>query len=210
MKKLFLLVLLIVGSCAFSAEPAQRTQTRPSFPFIEKKDLDLPSYKGYATLTLENSKIKLREKFSVDIRFTNKSGGEDFYNPYYNRLFPLPICLAIYDSDKRYIGDLLHWQGGSRATVGYSSWSFIAGDSYVGTFMSFAAGYVPGTEFGVMNHLLPPGEYYLQVIFYKSFIMANPSQQLDSDAKAWLGKFYKNFDRTELFRSNAVKVQFIK
>jgi len=51
-----------------------------------------------------------------------------------------------------------------------------------------------------MQHLhSAPGDYYVQVIFYKSFYRALHSTSAQ--------EFYKKFDHAEPFRSNSVKIE---
>ncbi len=179
---------------------------------IEKK-LNIGYFRGYASLSLKEAQIEIGKKFSVDIRFTNKSGGAYFYNPFFNRLIPLSAKLAIYNSKKEYIGNLLYWEGGSRKNVASNDWKFIPADSYVGTPLTFTAGYVPDTAHGVTSNLLPLGEYYLQMIYYKSFVSSNPDRLISNppkDKKTMIREFYKNFNREELFSSNVVKIVFVK
>jgi hypothetical protein len=227
MKSLFLLLFITVCVPLAFAQPQPPAlsvpalsyqlpsqQATPSILFIDKADLKCGSFRGYATLSLSKTTFKLGERFTADLRFTNISGGDYFYNPFLNRLVPLPASLAIFDSSKKYIGDLLTWDGGSQVTVSSGDWQFIPGGCYVGTPIAYlTAGYVLGTEFGVMNHLLPPGEYYLQVIYFRAFITTNPAVQLGDplkDRQSYQINFYKNFDRDELFRSNVVKVIFAR
>jgi hypothetical protein len=109
--------------------------------------------------------------------------------------------LALYDSNKKYVGDLVGFTGGSQVTVGSRDWVSIPSLSYVGTTMN-----VPLSE-------LAPGEYFLQVIYFKSYIAMNPAVILSNpahDEQYWLLDFYKKFDRTELFRSNPVKITITK
>jgi hypothetical protein len=212
MKSLFLLLFITVCIPSVFAQPKPSRQAASSILLADKADLDSGSFRGYATLSLSQTRPRLGERFTADIRFTNRSGGDYFYNPFFNRLVPLPARLAIFDSSKKYLGDLLTWEGGSQKAVSSGDWQFIPGDCYVGTpIADLTAGYVPGTEFGVMSHLLPPGEYHLQVIYLKAFIAANPAATVrdpSEELRFDLTDFYKNFDRGELFRSNVVKVTF--
>ena len=81
MKFLPLLTLLLPISVAYS------DQVTPIFK--GEVPLEAGSFRGKATLTLSKTKIKAGEKFAADIRFLNKSGGANFYNPFFNGLRPL-------------------------------------------------------------------------------------------------------------------------
>ena len=175
------------------------TITATLLPELKNHDLGF----GHALLSAPAA-VKLGEKFDIDIRFYNNGGGEYFYNPFFNRLIPLPAQLAIFDSEKKYLGDLIAWQGGSQVGVSASCWTSIPSGGYVGIRLrSFTAGYIPS---------LPPprkfgaGDYYLQMIYYKVFTLANPART--ADEKGAVADFYRNFDRTELFRSDIVQIHF--
>ena len=207
-KKIIIISIIILVSC-----PTLLLSEETKVAFSKQQDLNIGSYRGCALLSVKNSQIEIGQKFSVDTRFTNKSGGAYFYNPFFGRLILLSAGLAIYNSKKEYIGNLLYWERGSQKTVTSNDWQFIPGGCYVGTPLTFTAGYVPGTAHGVMSNLLPPGEYYLQMIYYKAFISSNPHRLVSNppkDEKTIIQEFYKNFNRDELFRSNAVKIMFVK
>jgi len=177
---------------------------------VEKK-LNFGSFKGYATLSLKKTKVAIGKRFSVDIRFTNECGGSYFYNLFFNPLVPPPAKLAIYNSKKEYIGDLLgEMRSPSHRGVGLEDWTLLP-YCYVGTHLMFKAGYVPETAYAYNSNLLSPGEYYLQMIYYESFIsslhvmLRNPKKY----KKTIFQKFYKEFrKKKELFSSNIVKVVF--
>jgi hypothetical protein len=212
MKVPVLMLLILVCGQTLLADPAPAERGGADIPFVEKSDLNRGSRRGYATLTLNQTTLKLGERFSADIRFTNTSGGDCFYNPLFSRLTFLPARLAIFDSRKAYLGDLLLWEGGSWRGPSAMDWQWVPGDCYVGTIIGhLTAGYVPGTESGVLGHPLPAGEYYLQVIYFNAFIAGNPERMGSNplkDLPIHLAEFQKNFDRGELFRSNVVRVVF--
>ncbi|HZF00502.1 MAG TPA: hypothetical protein VE344_01260 [Methylomirabilota bacterium] len=178
---IFLLPFFVVGTVTVFGSD--------NFPFVEKHDLDSGSFRGYSTLTIEKTTIQSGQLFSIDVKFFNNSGGDYFYNPFFDRLIPLPAQLAIYDNDKKYLGDLIEFEGGSQRMVGANDWTRISSLCYVGATLNA----------NISNSA--PGDYYVQVIFYKSFIApASTSAQ----------EFYKKFDHAELFRSNSVKIRITK
>ena len=89
-------------------------------------------------------------------------------------------------------------------------WTFLPSLCYVGCVQRLTAGYIPATAESA-SRTLPPGEYYVQVIYLKGFLAKNPARlerrPLEDDEKLLL-RFEKEFDRAELFRSNVVKVRF--
>jgi len=50
-------------------------------------------------MTIEKTTIQSGQLFSIDVKFSTQCGGL-FYNPFFDRLIPLPAQLAIYDNDK--------------------------------------------------------------------------------------------------------------
>jgi hypothetical protein len=127
------------------------------------------------------------------------------YNWQFNRLKPLPGQLAIFDSSsKKYLGDLIAFSGGSQARVSDDDWTFLYGGAHVGTTLGFRAALVPNTKYDSPGSLLPTGEYYLQLILYRAFRSPNPQRVVGDKID-----FYKTFDRSELCRSNVLKVQFL-
>ncbi len=194
----FVALLALAAILLVSNGRISSAQGTPAEPFHEKQ----PLATGYAVLSVDKPTIKLGERFAVNIRFYNTSSGEYFFNPFFQRLIPKPAQLAIYDSNKQYVADLLTWQGGSRRSVTAGDWTFIPTDCYVGTKLTFTAGYNPASS----SRKLPAGDYYLQMIYFKAFTMA----PRPSDDKPVPGEFYQQFSRATLFRSNAVKIHFTK
>ena len=196
MRWFFLAMLLVVSSSLVYA------QATTDVTFTEAKNLDSGSYRGYAQLNVDKPEIKLGSKYTIDIRFFNTGGGENFYNPFFTGLIPLPAQLAIYDSKKKYLGDRLYMSEIiSRRLASANDWIFVASNSYVGTLLGpFTAGYLNGTQ------KLPAGEYYLQMIYYRAYLAPKPAPDAGKDEQPM--NFYENFDRTELFRSNAIKIRF--
>jgi hypothetical protein len=176
----------------------------------EKRDLNSGSSRGSATITVDPQSVALGGPFSVDIRFLNSGGGEEFYNPFLGVQTPLPAALAIFSSDHKYLGDLIERDEVSRKMLTAKDWAFVPSLCYVGCVERLTAGYIPATAESA-SRTLPPGEYYVQMIYFKGFLARNPSilerRQLEDEEKV-LQRFAKDFDRAELFRSNVVKVRF--
>ena len=190
-------------------EDIDRAIRYPSeYPFKEKYYLNCGSFRGYATLTVPTTTVAINENFEVNFCFFNQTGGDEFYNPYFNRLLDLPVVLALYDEHKQYLGDVLVFVYGSRCMTGSLAWLYIAGNSYVGTIMNVNTSKVE--LFKMSPKKLTPGTYYLQAIYLKSFISQNYFKKENSglDEKQARKKFYDNYDTRELFRSNVVKMTF--
>jgi hypothetical protein len=203
MRLIIAAVLLTLGVGSLAA------QTTPEWTG-EKRDLDSGSHRGSATISADPQSVALGETFSVDVRFLNSSPGDEFYNPFLGGQTPLPARLAIFSDDHKYLGDLITPEEASRRTFSAGDWTFVPSLCYVGCVERLTAGYVPATaESGSQS--LPPGEYYVQMIYFKAFLATNPAKlarrPLEDNAKVFR-QFEKNFDRAELFRSNVVKVRF--
>jgi hypothetical protein len=189
-----------------------------NYSFIEKEDLNsMPNRVGvtigHATLTVDKTLIQSGQRVEADIQFFNSGSGNYYYNPFFNSLIPLPAQLAIYDHDKKYLCDLIAFVAGSRASVSSRDWTFIPTSCYVGTKLNFSI-----SSLWIRSKLhggpdCPPGDYYVQVIFYKSFTAMNPAVIQSTpmqDEQYWVQEFCANFDRSELFRSNPVKITITK
>jgi hypothetical protein len=176
----------------------------------EKRDLDSGFSRGSATIAVDKPSVALGEPFSVDIRFLNSGADEEFYNPFLGGRTPLPGRLVIFSSDHKYLGDLIE-EGEFGRTLRPEDWTFVPSLCYVGCVERLMAGYVPATSTGG-SRALPPGEYYVQMIYFKAFLAENPAKlerkPLEDEEKVFR-QFEKNFDRAELFRSNVVKLRFI-
>ena len=155
--------------------------------------------------------MTLGEPFSVDVRFLNSGAGDEFYSPFLGGQTPLPAMLAIFSSDHKYLGNLIEREEVSRRILTAGDWTFVPSLCYVGCVEKLMAGYVPATTAGG-SQTLPPGEYFVQMIYFKAFLAKNPVKMerrpLEDDEKVFR-QFEKSFDRAELFRSNVVKVRFI-
>lgn len=132
------------------------------------------------------------EEAAMDIRLYNDSGDRhSFYNVDWNRLIPLPGCLALYDANKHYVCDLLEAGPGSRASIGEWNWLAIP-----------AAGYMGKTVYASLPYpsykIVPAGIYYLQVIYHPCAVQS-PSE----------AKYIHYDDYSELFRSNVVLITVV-
>ncbi len=190
-----------IGSLAAQTAPAWTGKAR---------DLDSPSYRGSATISVDKQSVPLGDPLSVDIRFLNRGADDEFYNPFLGGQTPLPARLAVFSHDHKYLGDLIERENVPRTTLRAEDWTFVPSLCYVGCVERLTAGYVPATAEGI-SQTLPPGEYYVQLIYFNAFLAANPvkleRRPLEDEVKMFL-QFEKNFDRAELFRSNVVKVRF--
>ena len=203
MRLMIAAVLLTLGAGSLAA------QTLPEWTG-ERRDLDSGSQRGSATISADPQSVTLGETFSMDVRFLNGGAGDDFYNPFLRGQTPLPARLAIFNSDHKYLGDLITREESPRGTLRVEDWTFIPTLCYVGWAEKLTAGYVPAAAEGG-SRSLPPGDYYVQMIYFKALLAPNPAKlerrPLEDESKAFW-QFDKNFDRAELFRSNVLKIRF--
>ncbi len=173
-----------------------------SVSFAEKHDLDSGSSRGHCILEVAETTVESAKPLTLEVRFFNTSGGQNFYNPFFNSLVPLPAQLVLYDTDKKCLGDLLiDRQNGSHRRVSAFDWTYIPSLCNVGSSLKVI----------LQGH--PPGDYYLQLVYCKAFLAQEPTVTTTHDEKELQDReneFSKHFDHAELFRSNVVKITIIK
>lgn len=175
---------------------------QPSFPYHDELRYDANGETGRVQIVIENATLRRGEAATVDFTFFNTNGSYWVYNWRFMRLIPLPGQLAIYDSEKHYIGDLIKWERGSRKGVGDDDWLFLVGPCHFGEPIGFRVGYVPLTKYGTERNLLPPGNYFIQLILYKAFFSINPSTIIGDNKPKW-------YDTAEAARSNVLSIQIV-
>jgi hypothetical protein len=158
----------------------------------------------YAKLALEKAALRRGEAYAVEYTFYNACGVYWIYNFSFNGLLRQPGKLAIYDADKKYIGDLIDFEVGSRRGENHSDWVYFAQGTQISSKIRFKAGYVPLTKYGLLGELLPSGRYYVQLILYKAFFSDNPNNLGDDKPSS-----NKKFDKSEAIRSNAIEIQIV-
>lgn len=198
-----LALLLFLPMKPLLSENFSSPETRV-FSFSEKRDLEGES-KGYATLSVVKMPEKGGRKIALNVHFFALSGGGYFFNPFLKGLIPKPCALALYGSNRKFILDLLAWTDGSQITVSRKDWVLIPASC--GVDVSFEV------LLRDITKNIPPGDYYLQMIYFRAFMAKNPFLE-DENSKASnqsaIKDFYQHFDRSELFRSNIVKVHLEK
>ncbi len=162
-------------------------------------------YEGSATISVEKPVVELGKRYTVEIRFTNSGAPAEIFNPGFNQLLPLPGALVLFDKDNECLGGLFLKVGSQRA-VEPRDWITIPSSTFIGCHKTFTAGRT-GKQSDVA-----PGNYFLQLIYFKVFVAANPWRFEDkpsSEDKQRLQRFYDSYDGTELFRSNVVAIRFV-
>jgi hypothetical protein len=175
------------------------------FRYAEKTDFVNGSDKGEISIKIADPILKRGDLHLIEYTFHVTNSSYSVYNWQFNRLKPLPGQLAIFEaSSKKYLGDLIAFTSGSQATVSDDDWTFLYGGAHVGSTLGFPAASVPNTKYHSTGNQLPAGEYYIQLILYRAFVSPNPFRVLGDKID-----FYKTFDRSELCRSNVLKIQFV-
>jgi hypothetical protein len=170
------------------------------YSFRDEKPMISGNDRGRAQLRFENVKLRRGELYVAEFTFYSTNCSYWVYNPFFGGLISSPGQLAIYDAEKKYVGEL-KYDTISHRSPSDADWVYLYAGGYIGTKIGFRAGYLPGTEFCHMGNLLPAGRYYIQVILYKAF--------LTHKDRYFRGDFSITFDRSELCRSNAVEVELI-
>src|SRR5262249_53328477 len=158
--------------------------------FREQSEFANGSDRGKVVLKLEDRALSRSGSYRAEYTFYVTNSSYSVFNWQFNPLLPLPGQLALYNEKKEYVGDLLHWQGGSQRVVTDADWTFLYGGSDVGHTLS--------VRLSAIEQSLPAGKFSIQLILYRAFLMPCPC----SDGRQPI-EFYKNFDKTELCRSNA-------
>jgi hypothetical protein len=172
--------------------------------YEEKSDFANSSDKGEVLIESKHTSLRRGENYQIKYTFHVLNGSYAVYNWQFNSLRPLPGQLAIFDAGKQYIGDLIRVTGGSQSMIRDEDWTFLYGETYLSKPLGFRAGLVPGTKYFYMENLLPVGTYYIQLILYRAFISPNPFR-VEGDKI----DFYKTFNKSELCRSNAIKIEIV-
>lgn len=174
-----------------------------------ERDLNDGLYQGKATISVQHVKIARGADVALDARYINH-GVPYLFNPYFNRLTDQPAILAIFDSEKHYIGDLRRQVLGSYVRPGIGDWVQIPAGGYAGVTLGFTAGMVPGTQFMGRGNELPAGKYYVQLIYRRSFATKAPTRGDSAtiepnDLDAW----FRHGAALDLFRSNILEIELV-
>jgi hypothetical protein len=162
--------------------------------------------KGEAMLSVKPLKLRAGEKVAIDITYASRSSGHQVFNPFFSANLPPPAALMVYDAEKQVIGNYLAQRGESLKSAGKDDWVYLpAPNARVGTVLSQVAGQVPETQWARASRRLPPGRYYVQVVFYDGFFSFN-NRTRPGDLEA-IARFYNTFDRREALRSNVVEIE---
>jgi hypothetical protein len=175
------------------------------YPFRDAYDYAPHGYPEFrAVLTVPQTHVRQvrqgvvssAEIFAVDIRLCNDTGDvRSFYNLYWDPFIPMPGRLALYDSQKKYVCDLLERMGGSEETIATSDWASVPASAYIGKILYVSLPY-PSYK------VTPPGKYYLQVIYLQRVVRPPSETNLRADTPDPIGQ-------SELFRSNAVPITVV-
>ena len=165
-------------------------------------------------ISVDPARIEIGSKFSVSAHFANSSGAQrSVYNPFFKHLIPFPAKLAIFDAKKKYIGDLLAFEVGSARRIYGTDWMVLPERGIVGARFEIEAGNVARTRY-IKNRELPPGIYYLQMIYLDRFLSEMPKHSRSGatpiEQRRWATtEFHRRYPGKELVRSNVVEVRLV-
>jgi len=153
-------------------------------------------------ISIENPKLQRGQWYSIEYCFHAWKGGNEVYNGFFEMLRTHPGQLAVYDADRKYLGDAINDNmHGSHIGTSSGDWFYLREGNYIGAKISFMLG---GS--GNVPIELPPGKYYLQLILYKAFFSIPPASDgpmpTMSDAYSSSG-----FNRYPAARSNVLEVE---
>ena len=173
-------------------------QDRPSNVLELKPQYDLDGYgiRGRATLSADKERYLDGEAIRFEIRFATKTGGR-FHNIQLSAALRRSARLAVFDNCGKYIGDALDYRIG-KARAFRPHWTNLVGSTYIGHFQYFEPGAHRPAFNGKSIPRLQPGNYKLQLIYLKSFVV------FPTD------KSNQNAFNEELFRSNILDIEIKK
>src|SRR5262245_60800383 len=172
------------------------------YSFGDEKPMVSGNDRGRAELRLETVKLRRGEDYVAEYTFYVTNCSYCVYNPFFSGLIPEPGQLAIYDADKKYVGEW-KYNAFSQRSPGATDFVFLGAGSHIGTKIGFKAGYLSEGPRAIKGYLLPAGKYYIQMILYRAFL-AHPGYLKDEKID-----FCKTFDRSVLCRSNAIEIELI-
>lgn len=138
------------------------------------------------------------ERIKVNVRFEASGLDMEIFNPFFNQLSVMPAELAVFDSNKQYLGDLLQRNVGSFRGPTADEWINIRGGGSVGVTFD--------TDTTLHFKPLRPGKYYLQLIYKGIFLSQSPARNGIIAPEAF-HRWMVEYDKPDLFRSNVVELE---
>jgi hypothetical protein len=164
MRVLFVLVVassletLTTGGMVFASSPV----------FKERCDLETKTHKGRATIAISSREVRAGDSMTVEVRFENHGCQQQFFNPFFQSLIPMPARLAVFDSERRYVGDLLWFSGGSQRSLSREDWVTIPHRGSIGCVV--VVRFVDASKYPLSGlRKMSSGRYCLQMIFHSRF-----------------------------------------
>ncbi len=197
MKYIIIILLHLAVIPSVMAQDGQAT-----YPFKGEYAFDSGGCDLAAEIAIDSPELKPGDLYSIE--YTIKTGGHcPLYNPFFNGLLPPSAHLAIYDEEKKYVMNSTRRIAGSERRPERSDW-LIMHSGFIGSKLSFPAG---DSCLGLPTTPLKEGNYYLQMIFYKSFY-SSPWEDFSPPQDQ--SYFYKHYSTAELFRSNVLKIKIVR
>lgn len=185
-------------------------------PFREQYDfkwesIPLDHLRLDLTASIESKAPLVHQGEGVTLRYTLTAlrGAGDIFNPFLIAGTRQPAILAIFDSSRTFLGDLLVRRRESYIGVSPSLWFQIIADRFIGRTLGFTAGIIEtrpeydGILVDGKKMYLPPGRYYVQLIFTKELVRPRPDKTTEN-----YDQWFNTLD-WEAFRSNIVEIDII-
>jgi hypothetical protein len=201
------MICLLFSLACVSAAPIAEYPAKAAYPLKSGNSI----IQGWAVLSITGQDFRAYDRAFFEIRFysSTSGGGGSLYNPCFDPTLPYPAALAVFDAENRYVGDYLSLFSHSHRVIGPAAWTSVPAGSVIGGVIQQIAGWVPAPGENRVKKALPPGTYYVQAIFYNAFIGFDsrvPRRFSPEDSAEMNG----HFDKSELFRSNAVEIHIIR
>jgi hypothetical protein len=159
------------------------------------------------------SLVERKKPIPIQIEWTNAGEDHAFYNIHFNSLIQSPAGIILFNAKKEFVADLFDFDhfDGSHREIGPEDWTIVRkgevvkiNDSFVippeAVFHDIALD--PQVPPKMLAGCIPPGHYYVQLVFWRLF--AVPPFSESSDLRSHLDEREKL--RQPIFRSNAIPI----
>jgi len=193
------------SSPADSGEEDTLAQFRDGYPLNSGDTL----LRGSATLTIDRARIKRGDDLWAEVifRVSRDSANGWVFNPFQDALLPRSFVVVMYDSRKKLVSEWGDQLAGSRKGITPGDWAWMGPGNCAGTGMNITP-FWPVDRYG-KGTVPKAGKYYLQVIYRDAFVglYYDVKKKKDTVSPFAGDKLIDEFDKSELFRSNAVEVE---
>lgn len=148
------------------------------------KEVRIGSSKIWPILAPQRTRIVRGREVIVDMGFENLGNNAYFYNPFFCQDLPSAADLVVLDDRKQYLGCLAPKEILSVRHPTVRDWALIPTRGLVGTVRHYRTALTTekstGNDGTAMKEL-PPGDYFLQVIYHRRFVSWTPRSATEAD-----------------------------